>query len=112
MKGTTETDPRLAGVGDRLVRLRLLCGYERRIQLAPLLGIDVDTLRTYEEGRTVPPSPAVVRLADLLDCTTDYLLTGNPRGMPPETLRALMAITPEQIAATKTRGPAKRGRQG
>ena len=46
------TDPRLAGTGDRLIRLRLLRGYERRAHLAPLLGVDVDTLRTHEEGHT------------------------------------------------------------
>jgi transcriptional regulator with XRE-family HTH domain len=101
-------DPRLATLGDRLIRLRLLRGYERRTHLAPLLGVDVDTLRTYEEGRTVPPSHVVVRLAELLDCTTDYLLTGAPRGVPAETLRGLAAITPEQIAAAKSRGPSRR----
>jgi transcriptional regulator with XRE-family HTH domain len=105
------TDPRLAGTGDRLIRLRLLRGYERRAHLAPLLGVDVDTLRTHEEGRTIPPSHAVVRLADRLDCTTDYLLVGKSRGMPPETLRALAAITPEQIADTRRRGPRQRKRE-
>jgi transcriptional regulator with XRE-family HTH domain len=103
-------DPRLLGTGERLVRLRIVRGYETRAQLATLLGVNEDTLGTYEGGRTVPPSHTAVRLAELLDCTIDYLLVGAPRGMPAETLAALAAVTPEQIAAALRTGP-KRGRR-
>jgi transcriptional regulator with XRE-family HTH domain len=104
-------DPRLLGVGDRLVRFRIVRGFETRGALAALLWLNEDTLGTYEGGRTVPPPHVLVRLADLLDCTVDYLLTGNPRGMARETLAALEAVTPEQIAAALRTGPKRRGRR-
>jgi len=109
-------DPRLLGAGERLVRLRIVRGYETRAQLASLLGVNEDTLGTYESVRpgsrqTVPPSHVLVRLADLLDCTADYILTGSPRGIPKETLAALAAVTPERIAAALRTGPKRRGRR-
>jgi transcriptional regulator with XRE-family HTH domain len=102
------TDPALPGVGDRLVRLRLARGFETRGKLASLLGIDQDTLATYENDRTTPPPTALVPLSDLLDCTIDHILTGSSRGMPAGTLAALAAVTDEQMDAARRPGPKPR----
>jgi len=101
-------DPRLLGTGERLVRLRIVRGFESRGVLASLLGLNEDTLGTYEGGRTLPPSHVLVRLADLLDCTEGYILTGSPRGMPGDKLAALAAVTEGQIAAALRTGPKRR----
>lgn len=43
-------------------------------QMADLLGLHIRAYRKYESGDTTPPISNLVKIADLLDVSTDYLL--------------------------------------
>lgn len=43
-------------------------------QLAQELGVAESTIRRWEEGTTRPSSEALVAMAGIFGCTTDYLL--------------------------------------
>ena len=47
-------------------------------ELAGQLGARYQLLNKYESGLTTPPAEMLVKLADALATTVDYLLTGNP----------------------------------
>ena len=49
-------------------------------QLAATLGIRFEQLNKYESGMNSPPSDMLIKLADALDTSVDYLLTGNSSG--------------------------------
>ena len=46
----------------------------RQIDVALATGIDQKTLSNYETGKTNPDSYSIIKLAELLKVTTDYLL--------------------------------------
>lgn len=46
-------------------------------QLAQRIGADVHRISKYERGASVPPTAMLVKLADVLDVTTDYLIRGG-----------------------------------
>lgn len=43
-------------------------------QMADLLGMHIRAYRKYESGDTTPPLNNLVKIADILDVSTDYLL--------------------------------------
>ena len=43
-------------------------------QLADKIGIELISYGRYERGERIPPSDILSKLADVLGCTTDYLL--------------------------------------
>lgn len=43
-------------------------------QMADLLGIHIRAYRKYESGDTTPPISNLVKIADILDTSTDFLL--------------------------------------
>ena len=45
-----------------------------RYQLGKLAGYSPETIRFWESGYTIPRSPAIIDLCDVLGCTADYLL--------------------------------------
>ena len=45
-----------------------------RIRLAQKLGVSYSTLKNWMKGATEIPSSKVVEMAELFNCTTDYLL--------------------------------------
>ncbi len=47
-------------------------------ELANRVDIRFQLLNKYEGGQHIPPADTLVRLAEALDTTVDYLLTGNP----------------------------------
>lgn len=59
--------------GDRLRALRKKYGYSRQ-KLAELLGIGESQIPRYETNQNKPSSDVVVRIAQLFDVSTDYLL--------------------------------------
>ncbi|HEV2718495.1 MAG TPA: helix-turn-helix transcriptional regulator [Thermoanaerobaculia bacterium] len=69
--------------GPRLKRLR-----EARdlslAELARLLGIDYMQVYRYEKGLNLPAVETAVRLAQILQVSTDELLTGSERSSPPK----------------------------
>ncbi len=47
-------------------------------ELAAQAGIRFQQLNEYESGLDIPPAEMLVKLADALGVTVDFLLTGNP----------------------------------
>ncbi len=47
-------------------------------ELANQVGIRFQLLNKYEGGQHIPPAETLIKLAEVLDSTVDYLLTGNP----------------------------------
>lgn len=47
-------------------------------ELANRVGIRFQLLNKYEGGQHIPPAETLIKLADALDTTVDYLLTGDP----------------------------------
>lgn len=43
-------------------------------QMANFMGVSIRTYRNWESGHSSPSFEALVRIADLFDLTTDYLL--------------------------------------
>ncbi|MDP9122074.1 MAG: helix-turn-helix domain-containing protein [Acidobacteriota bacterium] len=68
--------PSRASFGQRLQRLREARGWTQR-QLAEQIGLDSTTVSSWEAGRHCPPLDPLVRLAQILGATTDFLLTGE-----------------------------------
>ena len=60
--------------------------------LSEVLGISKAAYGWYETGRNNPSLESIVRLADLYDTTTDYLLgrTDDPRSLQPRLDEATM----------------------
>jgi ribosome-binding protein aMBF1 (putative translation factor) len=61
---------------DRLTKFREAHGLERA-DLAALLDIPTDTYRKYEEGRNEPSLWVLAKLHSVLNCSLDYLVSGN-----------------------------------
>lgn len=66
-------------LGERLKQLRQEHGWSQA-DLAAKIGTDPGQISRYENGKMTPSAEAVVRLAEVLDVTTDYLLIdSSPR---------------------------------
>ncbi|AKH62503.1 MULTISPECIES: helix-turn-helix domain-containing protein [Morganellaceae] len=63
--------------GVRLKALRKQKGWPQK-ELAGKVEIRFQQLNKYESGLNIPPAEMMVKLADVLGVTVDYLLTGNP----------------------------------
>ncbi len=57
----------------RLNETRKKKGYTAQ-QMADNLGILIRSYRKYESGDVMPPLDTLVKIADILDVSTDYLL--------------------------------------
>lgn len=87
--------------GARLKVLRKQRNWAQK-ELAALVGIRFQQLNKYESGLNIPPAEMLVKLADALGVTVDYLLTGNPVEDTPlassrlfRRFQVLEALTPE-----------------
>lgn len=58
---------------DRLNETRKENGFTAQ-QMADELSIHIRAYRKYESGDTMPPLPTLVKIADKLNVSTDYLL--------------------------------------
>ncbi|MCT2387966.1 helix-turn-helix domain-containing protein [Erwinia pyrifoliae] len=63
--------------GSRIKALRKQRGWAQK-ELAAKVEIRFQQLNKYESGLNIPPAEMMIKLADALDVTIDYLLTGNP----------------------------------
>ena len=63
--------------GARLKALRKQKRWSQK-ELAAKVNIRFQQLNKYESGLNLPPAEMLVKLADALATTVDYLLTGNP----------------------------------
>ena len=69
-------------LGLRIAILRVEKGWSQA-ELAKRIGVSTSAVGMYEQGRREPSLALLVCLAQVLDVTTDYLLTGkcnNPLG--------------------------------
>lgn len=63
--------------GARLKELRKQKRWSQK-ELAAKVDIRFQQLNKYESGLNIPPAEMLIKLADALATTVDYLLTGNP----------------------------------
>ena len=63
--------------GGRLKELRKNKRWSQK-ELAAQVDIRFQQLNKYESGLNLPPAEMLIKLADALAITVDYLLTGNP----------------------------------
>ncbi len=61
------------GFKDRLRSARMHSGFTQE-QMARALDITLRSYQNYEQGRTAPPLTTLVRIADLFEVPTDWLL--------------------------------------
>lgn len=64
-------------LGARIAALRREAGMSQA-QLAAMLQISPSAMGMYEQGRREPSVQILVRMAEVLEVSTDYLLTGVP----------------------------------
>lgn len=62
-------------IGERIKEMRNENGLTQQ-QLASLIGVAQNTISQYENGTANASIEIIVRLADVLHTTTDYLLRG------------------------------------
>lgn len=75
-------EPSALPLGERLKQLRQERGWSQA-ELAAKVGADAGQISRYENGRMTPSAEAVVKIAEVLDVTTDYLLVEtSPRRSP------------------------------
>ena len=58
---------------ERLKSLRKKCGYTQ-VSLAETLGVSKGTVAMWETGKRTPDFETLIRLSDLFDVRTDYIL--------------------------------------
>ena len=58
---------------ERLKSLRKKCGYTQ-VSLAETLGVSKGTVAMWETGKRTPDFETLIRLSDLFDVSTDYIL--------------------------------------
>jgi len=73
---STDVNTFRAGIGARIKSLRKQKGWIQK-ELAHKLRVTLTHLNKYESGRHLPPVDKLVLIADLLDVTVDFLLTGE-----------------------------------
>ena len=63
-------------IAKTLKRLRLETGKTQK-EIAYSLGVSVSTVGMYETGERIPPADKIIKLAELYDVSTDYILGRN-----------------------------------
>ena len=60
---------------------RVRIGYSQK-DLADFLGVSRETVARYEAGTVEPRTKAIVEMANLFNCSTDYLLENTEDRLP------------------------------
>lgn len=66
----------MESIGQRIKEMRTECGFTQK-QLADIIGVAQNTISQYENDTALPSVDIIVKLADTLKTTTDYLLRGR-----------------------------------
>ena len=64
-------------LGQRIALLRRQAGMSQA-ELASRMGVSASAVGMYEQGRREPSVEGLIALSDILQVSTDYLLTGKP----------------------------------
>lgn len=75
-------------ISERLKNLRREKGLTQKA-LADKIGIHVLTVQQYELGKRSPQADIIIKLAEALDVSTDFLLTGKTNDATPPEQRTL-----------------------
>ncbi|MCR8986019.1 helix-turn-helix domain-containing protein [Brevibacillus laterosporus] len=73
VQGSSENTDLKKRIGERIKTQRTEAGLYQS-HLAERVGVDRVSISNYETGRAMPPWDIIVALAEVLNCTTDYLL--------------------------------------
>lgn len=65
-------------LGERLKDRRIKCGYTSGAKLAAQIGSTAQTISNYETGKFLPDAETLYKLAEVLNCTVDYLSLKEP----------------------------------
>ena len=79
-------------LGIRIAILRISKGWSQA-ELAQRIGVSVSAVGMYEQGRREPSLSLLVRLAQELGATTDYLLMGETPDSDPAAAPELPSLT-------------------
>lgn len=102
----------------RLVNAR---SFMKRDDFARSLGVAVGTLANWERGRTFPPPDVLVKMAEILDVSLDWLISGRDRvgpgspaagAEPGEAASPAAAVPPPTPASHTTMGERIRAVRG
>ena len=63
-------------LGIRIAILRITKGWSQA-ELARRIGVSTSAVGMYEQGRRQPAADVLVKLAEIFEVTTDFLLTGR-----------------------------------
>lgn len=80
----TERNPKAIAIGIRVAKARKMKGYSQP-QLAAIVGISSGAIGQYEAGIAMPKLGNLQKLAEVLEVSTEWLLTGDE---PDELVRA------------------------
>lgn len=82
-------------IGRRIATLRKTKNMSQT-QLAAYLRVSASTVGMYEQGRRVPDLDTLVQLAQLLDVSLDYLITGKERHCKPLPTMGRYELIPQE----------------
>lgn len=94
-------------LGTRIAALRRQAGMSQA-QLAKRLGISPSAMGMYEQGRREPSLQLLGELAATLKVSTDYLITGKPRGEDLETVETMLTgriLSADRLLETRADRP-------
>lgn len=93
-----ETDMETRDIGQRIAKLRKEKGYSQ-VELARKLNVSDKTVSKWENGG-MPSIDLFPALANLLEVSIDYLMTGNPKDAPTEEKATINVIEENTVEET------------
>lgn len=97
-----------AGFARRLILARTWRGYESQAALARALGLrDADRISIWEQGQGFPRVMVIYKLCKILGVTSDWLLFGDPKGLPVDAYTALVVDQGQNVVPLSPNRSAK-----
>lgn len=99
-----EPDTSKQAVGNRLRAIRMARGWESGY-IAQLVGVLPQSWSNYESGKAYPSYPTIAKVWRLTGATSDFILLGNPAGMPHELFTGVLPhlVPPVRTPTTRRR---------
>lgn len=85
-------------LGERLAEIRKF-NSDSQVGLAKKIGVSVQALRTWEQGRNYPPSDKLMMICKVYGTSADYLLGLSDDDPSIEERRRKSRLTKEELAA-------------